>query len=156
MSPTRNNWQDKIKQRNSALRSPTEQAVFPMGNPSATPSDDEQNSKNANQQIFVDAKKQDSKIAEEQNFALAKEQTSATTEKQTPVDAEEQISKNANQQKSKTAKEQNGKGDNLRRITFHIPEELFKQLKLVAVEEDMTMLEIGAEMARDYIRKRKG
>lgn len=143
MSPS---WDDKIKKRNSTLRSPTEQAVFPMGTPE-TETPKEQNSKNAKEQTVADAKQQNSKSAEKQNFVLANEQTSASAEKQTSVDAKEQ--------NNKSTKEQNNKYANLRRITFHIPEELFRKLKLIAIEEDLTMLEIGAQMAQEYIDRKR-
>lgn len=42
----------------------------------------------------------------------------------------------------------------VKRITFNIPEHLHKQLKWLSVKEDMTMLEIGETMAREFIDKR--
>lgn len=116
----------------------------------------EQNSKNANEQNSVEAEKQNSKDAEQHEFALAEEQTSATTEMQTGKDAKQQTSADTDAQNSRSTKEQNGKYANLRRITFHIPEELFRQLKLISVEEDLTMLEIGAQMAQEYVERKRG
>lgn len=44
---------------------------------------------------------------------------------------------------------------NMKRVTFNIPESLFKQLKWLSIREEKTMLEIGAEMAKEYIESRK-
>lgn len=99
----------------------------------------QQNSKTANKQNFVNAEKQESKTADEQNFATAQQQTLAAADKQN----------------GKYANVQNSKYANLRRITFHIPEEVFKQLKLISIEEDLTMLEIGAQMALAYVNQKR-
>lgn len=140
MSRSSDTWKDKIQKRNVAMRSPTEQAVFPMGSPERAVED-----------------KQSSKVADEQKLADANEQNSKTAEQQNIAETELQNRADANQQTNAGAKEQTSRYANLRRITFHIPEDVFKQLKLIAVEEDLTMLEIGAQMAREYVeRKRAG
>lgn len=43
--------------------------------------------------------------------------------------------------------------EKMKRVTFNIPESLFKQLKWLSVKNNITMLEIGKEMARDYVMK---
>ncbi|WP_067936510.1 hypothetical protein [Alicyclobacillus kakegawensis] len=137
-SRSRDTWKDKIQRRNTAMRSPTEQAVFPIGIPERAVEDEQIN-----------------KSADVQKVASAKEQNSKTTEQRNVANAELQNHAVANQQNDADAKEQNSKYANLRRITFHIPEEVFKQLKMIAVEEDLTMLEIGAQMAREYVERKR-
>lgn len=111
---------------------------------------------------FLNAKEQKSAGADEQAFVLDNEQKSVDADKQEPKltiehggkELDIQESENANQQESKNTEEQESKQEKMRRITFNIPESLYKKLKWLSVQEDITMLEIGAVMAKEFIEKR--
>lgn len=108
----------------------------------------EQNPAEANEQSFVSDNKQ--------NFADTNTQQDESTNEQESKLAIVQKGNNTNGQNSKNADEHDSKKEKMRRITFNIPESLYKQLKWLSVQEDKTMLDIGAAMAKEYIEKRKG
>lgn len=97
----------------------------------------------------TDANEQNSAEADKQSFVSDNEQNSVGTEPQINNITGEHKSNNANEQGSKNA-------EKMRRITFNIPESLYKQLKMISVRDDITLLDIGAIMVREYVEKRKG
>ncbi|GMA65773.1 hypothetical protein NZD89_28560 (plasmid) [Alicyclobacillus fastidiosus] len=122
----------------------------------------EQNSREAEQQTSVLTEVQKTAPAEVHKSVSAELHISADAEIQKPspaemqktADAEMQTSVSAEQQKSRSAEMQKAK--DFRRMTIHVPNNQFKQLKQISLDEDLTMLEIGEEMVNVYIAHKLG